>query len=117
MKSIAILLTREPYGEINAAEAVRHALGAVGEELEVSLLLMGGGALLAAKEQDEAGTEFTNLGEALKDCVDMGITVGVDEGSLGGVKLERAAMVEGVEVMGLAKVAELVRAADQTMIF
>ncbi len=117
MKSLAILLTREPYGAINAAEAVRHALGAVGEELEISLLLVGGGVLLAAKGQDEADTGFTNLGEAVKDCVDMGVTVGADEGSLGKAKLEKADMVEGVEVVGGSKIAAIVKAADRTMIF
>jgi sulfur relay (sulfurtransferase) DsrF/TusC family protein len=117
MKKLSILLTREPYGSINAAEAVRHALGAVGDELEVSLLLTEGGVLLAAKEQVEGDTGFTNLGEALKDCVDMGITVGAEEGSLGKAKLEKTDMVEGVEVMDASKVAGIVKAADHTMIF
>ena len=117
MKNIAILLTKEPYGEINAAEAVRHALGAVSDEIGVSLLLTGGGALLAAKGQDETGTGFTNLGGALKDCVDMGVSVGADKDSLVKAKLDKDDMIEGVEVMDSSKMAEVLKAADQTMIF
>lgn len=117
MKKIAILLTREPYGLINAAEAVRHALGAVGDDIEVSLLLVDGGALLAADGQEEGDTGFSNLGSSLKDCVDMGVTVCAEKDSLARARLGGADIVEGVEVVGATKVAELVKEADQTMIF
>ncbi len=62
MGNVAMILKRSPYGDINAAEAVRHALGAVSFEMSVDLILMDGGVLLAKKGQDDAGTGFTNLG-------------------------------------------------------
>ena len=43
MSKIAMILRRAPYGDINAAEAVRHALGAVSDDIEVSLILVDGG--------------------------------------------------------------------------
>ena len=56
MAAIAMILKRSPYGDINAAEAVRHALGAVTGELNVDLILVDGGVLLAKKGQDDTGT-------------------------------------------------------------
>ena len=49
MGNIAMILKRSPYGDINAAEAVRHALGAVSFEMSVDLILLDGGVLLAKK--------------------------------------------------------------------
>ena len=78
MSKIAMILRRAPYGDINAAEAVRHALGAVSDDIEVSLILVDGGVLLARKGQDDTGTGFTNLETTLKDCTEMGVEVFAD---------------------------------------
>jgi hypothetical protein len=75
MANVAMILKRSPYGDINAAEAVRHALGAVSFEISVNLILVDGGVLLAKKGQDDSGTGFTNLEATLKDCLDMGVVV------------------------------------------
>ena len=40
MESIAMVLRKPPYGDINAAEAVRHALGAFNNEEKVSLIMV-----------------------------------------------------------------------------
>lgn len=117
MKKLTVLLTKEPYGFINAAEAVRHVLGAVGEELEVSLVLVDGGVLLAAKGQDEAGTGFTNLGHKLRECIDKSVSVLAEDDSLRRGKLDAGDIIEGVEIAGSSKVAELMKDADHTIIF
>jgi sulfur relay (sulfurtransferase) DsrF/TusC family protein len=117
MERIAILLTKAPYGAINGAEAVRHALGAVGDELGVSLLLTDGGVLLAAKGQDVGGTGFSNLGEALGDCVDMGVSVYAEKESIMKVKLDETNIIDGVEVVEGARVSELLKEADHTIIY
>lgn len=48
MSKIAMILRRSPYGDINAAEAVRHAMGGAADELAVSLVLVDGGVLLVS---------------------------------------------------------------------
>lgn len=117
MGHIAMLLKRSPYGDINAAEAVRHALGAAAGELEVVLVLTDGGVLIARKGHDETGTGFTNLEVALRDCVDMGVAVHADRASLAEYGLGAADMVEGVMVTGSAETARLIKEAAATMIF
>jgi sulfur relay (sulfurtransferase) DsrF/TusC family protein len=117
MEKIAILLTRAPYGAINAAEAVRHALGAVGDEFGVSLVLADGGALLAAAGQDVGDTGFSNLGEALGDCVSMGVSVFAEKESLARANLAQADIVEGVKVVDGPGVSQLLAEADQTIIY
>lgn len=117
MNKLAIILTREPYGAINAAEAVRHALGALGDETGVSLLLTDGGVLLASKGQEVGTTGFTSLGEALKDCVDMGVTVFADAESLKKARLDAGNIIEGVGTVGSDKISAIIAEADHTVIY
>jgi tRNA 2-thiouridine synthesizing protein D len=117
MERIAVILRRQPYGDISAAEAVRHALGGVADELGVDLILVDGGVSLAKTGQDDAGTSFTNLEGALKDCIDMGVAVYADKASLREQHLEPADIVEGVKLVNAIQVAEVIQQARTTMIF
>jgi tRNA 2-thiouridine synthesizing protein D len=117
MGNIAMILKRSPYGDINAAEAVRHAMGAVAGELDVALILVDGGVLLAKKGQDDAGTGFTNLEGTLKDCLDMGVAVYADGPSLKTQRIEPEELVDGIKAVSSKEIAGLVKEAKTTMIF
>ena len=117
MGKIAMVLRRAPYGDINAAEAVRHAMGGVADELTVDLILVDSGVLLAKKGQDDTGTGFTNLEGTLKDCIDMGVEVYADKASVREQHLESADIVDGVKLASAAEIAELMQEAKTTMIF
>ncbi|MDA8423215.1 MAG: DsrE family protein [Nitrospiraceae bacterium] len=117
MGNVAMILKRSPYGDINAAEAVRHALGAVSFEMSVDLILMDGGVLLAKKGQDDAGTGFTNLEGTLKDCLEMGVSVYADVVSLKAQRVASNDLVENVKLVGSKEIAGLLKEAKATMIF
>ncbi len=117
MGKIAMILRKPPYGDINAAEAVRHALGAVSGDLEVSFIMVDGGVLLARKGQDDTGTGFTNLESTLRDCCEMGVEVFADHMSLIDYGVKRESMVEGVKVVEEAELAAILKEAVTTMIF
>ncbi len=117
MGNVAMILKRSPYGDINAAEAVRHALGAVSFEMNVGLILVDSGVLLAKKGQDDTGTGFTNLESALKDCFDMGVSVYADTASLKAQNVSSNDLVENVKLVGAKEIAGLVKDAKSTMIF
>lgn len=117
MGKIAMILRRSPYGDINAAEAVRHAMGGVTDEMEIALILVDSGVLLAKKGQDDTGTGFTNLESVLKDCIDMGVKVYADKLSVREQHLEPSDVVDGVNVINGAEISELVKEAKTTMIF
>lgn len=117
MKKIAIILRRAPYGDINAAEAVRHALGAVSEEISVSLLLVDYGVLLLKKDQDAGETGFTELGSVLKDCIEMGVAVYADRGSLAEERILPEEMAEGVRTVNGSEISEMIKDADSVMIY
>jgi predicted peroxiredoxin len=117
MANVAMILKRSPYGDINAAEAVRHALGAVSGELSVDLILVDGGVLLAKKGQDDKGTGFTNLEGALKDCVEMGVAVYADSASLKAQGVASNEVVENIKLAGAKEIAGLLKEAKSTMIF
>lgn len=117
MEKIAVLLRKPPYGDINAAEAVRHALGAAAGELKVKFIMVDGGVLLARKGQDDTGTGFTNLEAALKDCREMGVEVYIDHLSLIQQGLKKEDIADGVEVADESAIAGMIKEADTTMIF
>jgi tRNA 2-thiouridine synthesizing protein D len=117
MKTLAMILGKPPYGDVNAAEAVRHVLGAVSGNIAVSLILVDGGVELARKGQEETDTGFTNLQVALEDCIEMGARVFVDDLSLVKQGLNKEDIVVGVEVAAESDIAALLKQADNTMIF
>jgi uncharacterized protein involved in oxidation of intracellular sulfur len=117
MANVAMILKRSPYGDINAAEAVRHALGAVSFEMSADLILVDGGVLLAKKGQDDKGTGFTNLEGTLKDCIEMGVVVYVDTASLKKQGVPSNDLVENVKLVGAKDIAGLLKEAKSTMIF
>jgi len=117
MANVAMILKRSPYGDINAAEAVRHALGAASFEMSVDLILVDGGVLLAKKGQDDTGTGFTNLEGALKDCLDMGVSVYADSASMKTLGIMTKDLVENVKLITSKKIAGLMNEAKSTMIF
>ncbi len=117
METVAMILRKPPYGDINAAEAVRHAMGGVADELKVILIMVDGGVLLARKGHDESGTGFTNLETALRDCIDMGVEVYADKFSLKEQHIDTEELIEGVKIVDGAEIAEIVKEAKTTMIF
>ncbi len=117
MADVAMIVQHVPYGTVNAAEAVRHALGAVVNELSVDMLLVDGGVLLAKKGQDDAGTGLTGLEETLRDCLDMGITVYADASSLLSQRITRDDLVEGVQTASGEDIAGIIKSAKSTILF
>jgi tRNA 2-thiouridine synthesizing protein D len=117
MADVAMIVQHVPYGTVNAAEAVRHALGAVVNELSVDMLLVDGGVLLAKKGQDDAGTGLTGLEETLRDCLDMGISVYADKLSLLSQRITRDDLVEGVQPAWGEDIAGIIKSAKTIILF
>lgn len=117
MDTVAIILRKMPYGEIHAAEAVRYALGGVASGLTIQMILIDSGILLAKKGQEEAGTDFTNLGNALKDCLAVGVAVYADKHSITEHQIELSEIIEGVKIVNGNELADMITEAKQTMIF
>jgi len=117
MGKVAIVLRRSPYGDINAAEAVRHALGGAADELGVDLILVDAGVLLAKQGQDDTETGFTNLGDTLMDCLEMGVDVFADKHSLREQDMDATDIPEGVKIVNGSEIADMIRNAKTTMIY
>lgn len=112
-----MILRKSPYGDINAAEAVRHAMGGVTDDFKISLVLLDSGVLLAKKGHDVSDTGFINLQAALTDCIGLGVEVYADRASVREEYLEVSDMVDDVKVVNGYDIAEIVKEADTAMIF
>jgi len=116
-KSVCIILRNPPYGTVDAAEAVRHALGGVVEEMDVNFILINAGVQAARKDQNAEGTVYESIGSGVGDCIDMGINVFVEKESLGSEKINTSDLIDGVQVAGLSEIAGIINEAHKTMIF
>jgi predicted peroxiredoxin len=117
MGSITIILRRPPYGSIDAAEAIRHAMGGVVEEMETYLVLVDGGVNAARRGQEMASTDYASIEEGVRDCIDMGVTVSADKESLTLFGMEPKDIIDGVAILNSSEIAAIVKSADTTMIF
>ncbi|MBI5301019.1 MAG: DsrE family protein [Chloroflexi bacterium] len=73
--SLAILIRRPPYGQIHAAEAIRHMGGALGDGIQTNVLLVDDGVYLARGGQDAGNTGITSLAEPLTKGIAKGTRV------------------------------------------
>jgi sulfur relay (sulfurtransferase) DsrF/TusC family protein len=117
MGSISIILRRPPYGTVDASEAIRHALGGVTDDMEVTLLLVDGGVHTARKGQDVSQTKYLNAGEGVQDCIDMGVAVYADEASLKREQIGNDCIIEGVTVASASEIAAMIGKTDTTLVF
>ncbi len=117
MSKVAMILRKPPYGDINAAEALRHVMGGIDAELDISLILIDGGVLLARKGQDQSGSGFTNLGKILQVCINMETKVHADKASINEQHLELTDIVDGVKIVSSSEIAEIMKATETTIIF
>jgi len=117
MSKVAMILRKPPYGDINAAEALRHVMGGIDAELDISLILIDGGVLLAKKGQDQSGSGFTNLGKTLQVCINMETKVHADKSSINEQHLELTDIVDGVKIVNSSEIAEIMKATETTIIF
>ncbi len=116
-KSVCIILGKAPYGTIDAAEAVRHSLGGVVEEMDVNFVLVNAGVHAARKNQDTSGTEYDSIGSGIVDCLDMEAKVYADKTSLDNEKLDESDLIDGVAVVDISEIAGIIKEAHKTLIF
>ena len=117
MSIVSIILRKPPYGSVAAGEAIRHALGGITEGMAVKLILLDAGVNALRKGQDTSGTEYLSIESGIRDCIDMGVEVYADKLSIKEQHLEPSDLVDGVNVINSAEIAEIVKQAKTTMIF
>jgi len=117
MKGICIILRRAPYGSVEAAEAIRHALGGKTEDIDVKLILLDNGVHAARKGQDISDTGFLSAEEGITDCIDMGVFVYADTLSMINAHLRTDDMVEGIIFSDGPRIADAISDSEITMIF
>lgn len=73
--SLCILIRRPPYGQIHAAEAIRHIAGALNEGIPTTVLLSDDGVYVARDGQQVGETAWTALAPALLKTIAKGARV------------------------------------------
>jgi len=117
MSKVAMILRKPPYGDINAAEALRHVMGGINADLDISLILIDGGVLLAKKGQDQSGSGFTNLEKTLQVCINMETKVYADQSSIKKQHLQLTDIVDGVKIVSSSEITDIIKNTKNTIIF
>ena len=116
--SLAILIRRPPYGQIHAAEAIRHMGGALGEGIQTTVLLVDDGVYVARAGQDAGNTGFTSLVEPLVKSIAKGARVymHVPSAQTRGL-LNDPQMLPGVDCIDDDGLARLMAASEMVMVY
>lgn len=126
-ESLCILVRKPAYGTIHAAEALRHAGGALKSSLKVNLVMIDDGVYLAKDWQQSADSGWVNLSDALKRLIAQGqmleergskrFRVCVQGSALPIRGLSASSLVPGVSLVSDAEVAGLLASADAVMVY
>lgn len=119
-KSLCILVDRPPYGSIQPAEAIRHALGAVGKGWDVVLAFLEDGVLAALPGQSPPAGEWIPLSQAVADFIEAGdvqTAVLVEERALEARGLRESDVIRGTRRASLGEIAGALARCDRTLIF
>ncbi len=117
-QSLCILIRRAPYGQIHAAEALRHAGGALAEGIDTRVLLMDDGVYVAREEQDGAESAWTPLAPLLPKFIAKGARVFAHAPSAQARGLlSGEGIVAGVESVDDTGATRLLAESDKTMIY
>ncbi|MDG7010787.1 MAG: DsrE family protein [Nitrososphaerota archaeon] len=117
-KSLAIAITKAPFGTIHAAEAIRLANGAISYGHEVTVVLIGDGIYMAKTGQKAEEAGWTSLSPLLEKLVSSGrAKVLVDSGSAveRGVRAED--LVAGAAVSEGRSISLAMADADRCVVF
>ena len=118
MKSLAILITKAPFGTIHAAEAIRLANGAISYGHEVSILLVGDGVLVAKSEQRAEETGWTSLSPLLQKLASSSrarVLADLDSAKERG--LSESDIVEGIRLIDSSAIFSTAASSQRTVIF
>jgi len=119
-RSLCILLDRGPYGSIQPAEALRHALGALGKGWEVVLALTGNAVLTVLPRQSPPAGEWTCLGEVVAEFIQKGngcATVLVEASALEARGLRAIDLIQGIHASSLEEIAGALARCERSLIF
>jgi len=116
--SLTILIRRPPYGQIHAAEAIRHLGGALSEAIQTNVLLVDDGVYVARDGQDVGNTAWTSLVPPLTKSIAKGARVYLHTPSAQARGLlTDEHFVIGVEQVDDAGLAHLLTESDLVMVY
>ncbi len=116
--TLCILLRHPPYGQIHAAEAVRHLGGALAEGIQTNLVLVDDGVYVARDGQNPRGADWTPLIPALARAMAKGARVWVHTPSARerGL-LQDEHFIIGTEPLDDARLAEIIAESHAVMVY
>jgi len=116
--SISILIRHAPYGRIDAAEAIRHAGGAISEGIRTHVLLVDDGVYVARVGHDPDGTAWTSLIPPLSKALANGTRVYVHAPSAQVRGLpQNGDLIAGVEFIQDDALAEILATSGAIMVY
>ena len=125
MKDVLIIVRHGPYGGFQAAEALRHANGAITLGFRPIFIMLDDGVYLAKEGQDPQNSSWLPLDATLGEVIARGLyeikdTPGefyVEKESIEQRGLDVEQLVEGLELIDRQRISELVAKYNLQLVF
>jgi sulfur relay (sulfurtransferase) DsrF/TusC family protein len=117
---LCLVLDHGPYGSINPAEAIRHAMGALGKGWGADLAFMGDSVYALLPGQSGPAGEWLSLSEAVAGFVKAGegrAQILADRLSLDGRGLVAADLIPGARSVSCEEIANATVECDRVLLF
>ena len=117
---LCLVLDDGPYGSINPAEAIRHAMGALGKGWGAVLAFMGDSVYTLLPGQSPPGGEWLSLSEAVGGFVEAGdgrARVLADRPSLDSRGLAAGDLIPGARLVSREEIANAMVECDRVLVF
>ena len=110
-----VIITEAPYGMERAYSALRSALTALLEGIEVNIFLLENGVYVAKKEQNPS--EVPNYLELLKNAIELGAVVKVCGPCCKARGLKEEELIEGAKLATMHDLIAFVKESDNVVTF
>lgn len=117
MKKLSIVITRPPFGTINAAEALRFANGAAAYGHDLSLILVNDGVLTAKRNQKAEPSGYTSLSPLVENLAKKGSKILIDAYSVSRLGLCKEDFVKEVKFVDICEISSNLLASEMRAIF
>jgi sulfur relay (sulfurtransferase) DsrF/TusC family protein len=117
---LCLVLDHGPYGSINPAEAIRHAMGALGKGWGAVLAFMGDSVYMLLPGQSAPAGEWLSLSEAVAGFVRAGdgrAQILADRLSLDSRGLAAADLMPGARFVSREEIASAMIECDRVLLF
>ncbi len=114
MSTFTVIITNSPYNSQNPYNALRFALGAIAEEHNVRIFLIGDGVYVAQKNQK---SQFYQIEKMVRECMEFGCEIKACGVCCDERGVTQDIIIDGIEIASITDLVVWVDESDNVLNF